>query len=121
VIQSVQLRWDLGVLMKHANKGTSFVPPIPVLKEMSTPVTWDYKSSNGIVNYTIEQAPGGTVKTPMGPFEDTLVVTIHAKDSGGNPVVSQGWYARNYGLVRELTKMQGQEVLMELKSFIPAP
>jgi hypothetical protein len=118
VVLTDHLRPEQGVMLKRANKGLPYVPPFPLVKEVPGPVSWDYRSSKGTLSVHCEQTDGGTVQTPMGTFEKTVLVTMSGTDENGE-VLTKHWYARGVGLVREYNKSKGKEFVMELKSYTP--
>ena len=118
VLLTDHLRPDQGVLLKRTTRGLPYLPPLPLVKDLPGPASWDYRSSKGTLAVHCEQTDGGTVQTPQGPFEKTLLVTMTGTDENGE-VLTKHWYARGVGLIKEYNKSKGKEYVMELKSFTP--
>lgn len=118
VFLTEHLRPDHEVLLKRTTRGLPYAPPFPLVKDLPGPTSWDYRSTKGTMSVHCEQSDGGTVQTPQGTFEKTVLVTMSGTDESGE-VLTKHWYARGVGLVREYNKNKGKELVMELKSFTP--
>jgi hypothetical protein len=115
-----QLGIDRDALARFSFKGAKIRPPVPILK--STPKagdSWEVASTisedeavKGKVTVT-----EGNVTVPAGTYEKVLVVNAPEMEANGVKISLTTYYAKEVGLVKQVTEIAGKTSTLELVKF----
>lgn len=119
---TTELAWASGTLYASRLAGTTYTPPLPLLKDGSGPRTWEWTGK--VV------APGGSIdarasaksapedRTVAGRTAKTTMVTIQMQGPGTR-VETISWYEKGVGLVAQEQRSGG--ALVTKLNYVSGP